>query len=716
MGILGNLQTRLAKNNDDITYYERKIEEAPENKTEQISIRYFAGTEFFSDLDKFKAAVRGTITKGELYFVLRTEGGVLRSSALNIPPSRVISTEYALHVYSVNDDNKPSGGVTINGYDVTNNSKYIASGLNLPEDAKISTVYYHYKETKGRSLGNEEYDMDYFKNYSKELDMSVPADFDTDYGFYKVNVQKPNDRDGQEDIITPNGDIEKYRTTISRLEQENLSLESRIENISQYKELSLTNDITIKGADFVMPALDVFNGNNNTITFDADVAKKVLFANNKGSISNLVVKSGTIIDDLNTGRVVSSYDVVGGKYNLYSSTGAKQTIENSEENTKVDELYKSSLRGEFGMNVKTGEITKGSEFKVYSVNKYNVATDEIAHAYVNLSDNNGITAADGNYYLPVANTFYYVDDADAKDVLAKATQPNIVYLDGQTYKCNQAQISDVSNIKVYKQFTASEVKFDRNFSAGAQTAQTICLPFTISSDEIKSILGEGGKLLQFNKVEPNADGKTNTYWFQYMSENEPLRAYQPYVLLFGKDVNDAIFDGLTNVTFSESTAVQSALPQSKEAVGGSLFGTLVQQTASQIENGRYTVFGFQKGEFVKMTGAVNFKPTRAYVRVPNNTAAANAKSGVMRFLDEDGNEVEDGGTTGIDSVTGTETGAFAVSGNNGAISITTDKALNVNIYTVSGNLVKSATVEAGSVSIPVASGMYIVNGKKVIVK
>ena len=78
--------------------------------------------------------------------------------------------------------------------------------------------------------------------------------------------------------------------------------------------------------------------------------------------------------------------------------------------------------------------------------------------------------------------------------------------------------------------------------------------------------------------------------------------------------------------------------------------------------------------------------------------------------------MEGGNTTGLDAVTGADTNSFNVKGGNNTINITADKSQKVNIYTVGGALVKTTTVESGSTSIPVSAGMYIVNGKKVVVK
>lgn len=117
-----------------------------------------------------------------------------------------------------------------------------------------------------------------------------------------------------------------------------------------------------------------------------------------------------------------------------------------------------------------------------------------------------------------------------------------------------------------------------------------------------------------------------------------------------------------------------------------------------------------------MATDANCKAFRTYVRTAVTSNSAQAKEFKIGLLDENGNVVEGGSTTGIETVEGTDSNAFSVKGGTNTIDITTGKAQKVNVYTVGGNLVKSATVEAGSTSIPVSGGIYIVNGKKVVVK
>ena len=70
--------------------------------------------------------------------------------------------------------------------------------------------------------------------------------------------------------------------------------------------------------------------------------------------------------------------------------------------------------------------------------------------------------------------------------------------------------------------------------------------------------------------------------------------------------------------------------------------------------------------------------------------------------------------SGISSIT---TSGTSVHGGNGEILISSDKAQTMCIYNLSGQMVNKANVKAGeSIAVPVPAGLYIVNGKKIIVK
>ena len=73
-----------------------------------------------------------------------------------------------------------------------------------------------------------------------------------------------------------------------------------------------------------------------------------------------------------------------------------------------------------------------------------------------------------------------------------------------------------------------------------------------------------------------------------------------------------------------------------------------------------------------------------------------------------------GTPSGISSIT---TSGTSVRGGNGEILISSDKAQTMGIYSLSGQMVKQANVKVGeNVAVPVPAGLYVVNGKKIIVR
>lgn len=73
-----------------------------------------------------------------------------------------------------------------------------------------------------------------------------------------------------------------------------------------------------------------------------------------------------------------------------------------------------------------------------------------------------------------------------------------------------------------------------------------------------------------------------------------------------------------------------------------------------------------------------------------------------------------GTPSGISSIT---TSGTSVRGGNGEILISSGKTQTMSVYSLSGQMVKQANVKAGeNIAVPVPAGLYIVNGKKIIVK
>lgn len=500
-----------------------------------------------------------------------------------------------------------------------------------------------------------------------------------------------------------------------------------------YNNLQLTNNITIDDANFTMGTVaadykfdgagNTVNGKNNTLfgSNNGEISNVKLngcnlVTYNYGEISNVEVKGGVITTGVNRGTIKNSIvNTSGSLYNVYNSKGTEADVDGNIVGTYSNIYDNADLRKEFGVNVETGEVSMDSKYRLYEVKAYSDAKKAGERRLVNIGANGEITTHNSNAWTVGNGAFYYVTNTDAAtDIFANVDAANavanVVYtIDGTSWNCKKAVVSNSAETAIYihESFNAETVSYDRTFNVDAGNASTICLPFAVSESNLATVIGEGGKLLQFNKVEENGDNRT--YWFKYVSNG--MEANQPYILQFGNSVNGKVFN-LNNVDFvATGSGNTTALEQSMEGVGASLCGTFKKQSASELEAGRYSIYGFKNGEFVRMSGETRFLPTRAYVRregyIPTESSAKSYKMGI---LDENDNDV-----TAIASV---EKAAdkFSVKGGNGVITVNADKAQAVKVYTAGGALVKSEAVAAGETSISVAAGLYIVNGNKVVVK
>jgi len=98
-------------------------------------------------------------------------------------------------------------------------------------------------------------------------------------------------------------------------------------------------------------------------------------------------------------------------------------------------------------------------------------------------------------------------------------------------------------------------------------------------------------------------------------------------------------------------------------------------------------------------------PFRGFITYEGTSAA---KYFIPRFVDDES-------TTGIGEVQDAK--GYSVYGGQGEIAIAAFSDVNVNIYTIGGAAVAKVQLSSGQTkAVPVAAGVYIVGGKKVVVR
>ena len=281
------------------------------------------------------------------------------------------------------------------------------------------------------------------------------------------------------------------------------------------------------------------------------------------------------------------------------------------------------------------------------------------------------TAADGNViYGPGAT---YTEDADVT-LYAHWTENTATLTDG----------NDLSALLPYAGKTCT-VTYTRSFTAGKPS--TVCLPFAYTPQ------GEE-KFYSFTGI--NEDG--GNYTADMTEVVSPLVANTPYLFM---PTGDADFSG--------TYAIPASITAGTTVSGDWKFvGTYTTQTWDVAPTGIYgfsakdATGGITQGEFVKVGAYVRVKPMRCYLKYKDGTAdysAARSFSGVPSTLSE---SLPEKITVRFIDANGEVTGIGSLNTQTGEVSFD-----NKAWYTLDGVRLNAQ---------PTQKGIYVNNGKKVVIK
>lgn len=242
-------------------------------------------------------------------------------------------------------------------------------------------------------------------------------------------------------------------------------------------------------------------------------------------------------------------------------------------------------------------------------------------------------------------------------------------------------------------FYAEDLIFDRNMSQAAAKKTTCMLPISITPGALKTYFGDDLKVYKFTSL----SGKDLT--FTQQTDATVLNANEPYIYWGAEGKLDTRgktagkTDGKFEVAQTTSTdhnaaASHSGFPGTYAYKKLTRYGKADGTGTSDVSQAAETrfIYSASKGVFsVVSTNGANLKPFRAYFVLPVTDATATPAPLNVIFDDEVV-------VTGIDNVESTE-------------------APRGDVYTVSGMLV----AKDGDLS-RLAKGIYIVNGKKYVVK
>lgn len=253
-------------------------------------------------------------------------------------------------------------------------------------------------------------------------------------------------------------------------------------------------------------------------------------------------------------------------------------------------------------------------------------------------------------------------------------------------------------------FTANKVNYTRQFTAGLHG--TITLPFAISNTN--TVKADGVQLTSYEdlfrvgKINSASPTKMTFGWQENVSSNVP------YMMSMMSNADAIEVSG--KVQFASSEFSPKAFTDQNTGVVVYPCGPYTASAIADVEN--YTVYGVsgKTGNLVKAKQGTNLSPFRAVFAILNSSTVSAAKDVISyEFVDEDEEDL-----TGVNNTKkADETINVVVENNNIIVKSSVEK--KVTIATVSGALVFDGNVD-GTRSFAVSNGIYVVNGKKCIVK
>ncbi len=282
---------------------------------------------------------------------------------------------------------------------------------------------------------------------------------------------------------------------------------------------------------------------------------------------------------------------------------------------------------------------------------------------------------DGSDNTPqVYNKFYIDYDAIFNSATIDLTGIIIPYEKGATTIATSFEIAPTNKYDIVYQFSENDETTHVGAVTDAKVAikrtlsnkywNTLCLPFSLDENQITATF-DGGTITEFSNV--NAEGTVMTF-----KEATSIEAGKPYLFKPAKTVENPVFEGVT-ITSADAGSVTVTNTNGNYAFVGTY-------SKKDMATDQSEVFITTSGKLSYPAAGTNtIKGMRAFIQLPKT---ANAKAFNLNIGGE---------ATSIDTIDG---GLF-----NG----------NATIYNLNGQ--KMSSDISG-----LAKGLYIVNGKKMIVK
>lgn len=488
------------------------------------------------------------------------------------------------------------------------------------------------------------------------------------------------------------------------------------------------NEITLDPGTVIDATEQITNAYTGTITgngsiFNVNVPNNApLFKTFGGHVDDAAI-NGTFGGNL-TGASFTDVARWDGNGKIYSETGAETEFKSSALSDAFG-AFGYALRDNeyFGVDFKDTKIVAAAAApsKVFSLTAYDLPagkddTDPVpTQTYVQLGaqgsnvmktivNNNELTT----YEVP-QNRFAQSATAD----VAGLGLANVYY--GTNNDCDMAKIVDRENFYCPVTVKAKAIDYTREFKKGYNS---VCLPFTLSTNLSEKIVS----ICEYESV----DFTAKKFWFKQNATS--IKANTPALIVLEEDVDKVKFN-IEGVTIAATDKTQI---EKSDAMHGDShsYGTLKKAHVNEFEGEEFSdyIYGLNtEGKFIAAAKNATFPAFRMVIGTKNAVASReNApRSGdgldVMSIgiHNENGVDITDQFkdlTTGVNDIK-SDVSSLSIVGGQGAIKFNSDADYGkVKIYNINGALVTVANVMTGTTSVNVEKGIYIVMGKKVMVK
>lgn len=470
-----------------------------------------------------------------------------------------------------------------------------------------------------------------------------------------------------------------------------------------YGSISLNDDITAEPTGVAYAGS--INGQKNII----NIPTGELFTQFSGRITNAAINGTLTSDNEGTLKYVAVWTTDAtnpGRY--YDEYGVR---------SNYSDIFALGLaaRDYYGINPTTKQLVeKTPNTTVYSVTTMPASGTSTTY-FATVGEEGGLVYKGGDVKLDL-NTFAVAATSDFADVTGVS---NVYYADEAGNNiCNDVVITDQKTFYCPVNLKAENVTYTRQFKGvnGSGVVSNgynaVCLPF-----ELKYNMGDIAAICTYDRDD------SKKFWFTRVAESVP--ANTPVLLI----ANNTFTMDLSDI-FIGKTEKQIILDEGATDDPSKAYGLLQVATAGQIDGESHAdrVWGLKNGEFqwVDATSTTNPFPAFRLVLTTETSPAAQGAPGKkmapgsytrgIGINDGNGNDITGNVVTGVNDVAADYTSLEVVPGQ-GTITFNSDADYgDVAIYSIDGRVAAMAKVAAGTTTVNLVKGVYIVLGKKVLVK